>query len=75
MALTPRSPRGNSFVYGPTLSQQGLMENASRKAVHEVLEQFGDLAVAHFLEEARLNAEQIEQLGEVAKDEEGQDDR
>ena len=66
-----RSPRGNSYIYEPALSEQGLLEGASRKAVREILEQFGDLAVAHFLEEAQLSAEHIQNLIELAEGEEG----
>ena len=73
--LLDRSRHGNSFVYVPTLSQQGLVEDASRKAVHRVLERFGDLAVAHFLEEAKLSTEHIVQLGELAESDEKQNER
>lgn len=73
--LLRRGPRRNSYVYEPTLSQEGLVEESSRRAVRGVLEQFGDLAVAHFLQEADLSEEQIRQLRELAEGNEGRDDR
>ena len=73
--LLRRRPRRNSYVYEPTLSQKGLVEESSRKAVRGVLERFGDLAVAHFLQEADLSEEQIRGLRELAEGEEGQRER
>ncbi len=73
--LLRRSPRQNSYVYEPTLSQEDLVEESSRKAVRGVLEQFGDLAVAHFFQEAGLSEEQIRQLRELTEGNEERDER
>ena len=73
--LLNRAPRGNSFDYQPTMTPEGLVENASRKAVRGVLERFGELAVAHFLEEAELSVEQVQRLQELIQEEENGDER
>ena len=72
--ILERSPRGNSYIYEPTLSPDGLVEESSRKAVQDVLQRFGDLAVAHFLQEAQLSAEQLQQLQQLAEGEEDSND-
>ena len=73
--LLNRSPRGNSFVYQPTMTPEGLIENASRKAVRNVLDQFGEVAVSHFLEEAELSVQQLQRLRELIQEEESRDER
>lgn len=73
--LLSREFRGNAFVYQPAMTPEGLVEDASRKAVRGVLNQFGEMAVAHFLEEAQLTAEQVRRLRELAQDAVDQDDR
>lgn len=69
--LLRRTLKGNTYVYEPVFSQKGFVEQASRRAVRDVLERFGDLAVVHFLEETHLSPEQVRQLQELAADEEG----
>lgn len=64
-----RTLRGNAYVYEPTLSKEGFLEEASRKAVRDVLDRFGDLAVALFVEEARLSPEKLRQLRDLASEE------
>lgn len=70
--LLRRTLKGNTYVYEPALSKEGFLEEASRKAVREVLDRFGDLAVAHFLEEAHLAPEKLRQLRDMASQEESQ---
>ena len=72
--LLSRSPRGNSFVYQPTMTPDGLIEDASRKAVRDVLERFGELAVVHFLEAAELSGEQVQRLLELIPEDESVDE-
>lgn len=71
--LLHRTPKGNAYVYEPTYSEEGFIEEASRKAVRDVLERFGDVAVAHFVEEGHLSLEQLRQLREMAAEEEGEE--
>ena len=70
--LLRRELRGKAHVYEPALSRRALVQQASRKAVRDVLERFGDAAVAHFIEEARLSPEQLRQLQELS--DEGSDE-
>ena len=69
--LLHRTLEGNAYLYVPALSQEEFVEEASRKAVRDVLERFGNAAVAHFVEEAHLSSEQLRQLRELAAEAEG----
>lgn len=70
--LLRRTLKGNAYVYEPAFSKEGFLEEASRKAVREVLDRFGDLAVARFVEEAHLSPEKLRQLRDLTSEEEPQ---
>jgi len=70
--LLRRTPKGNAFVYEPTLSEEDFIAEKSRKAVRDVLQRFGDLAFAHFLEESGLSPEQVQHLKKLSEDGEAQ---
>lgn len=71
--LLSRERRGHAYLYRPIFTREGFIREASRKAVREVLERFGDVAVTHFLEEARLSPEQLERLRRLEAAEGGQE--
>jgi len=70
--LLRRTPKGNAFVYEPTLSEEDFIAEKSRKAVRDVLQRFGDLGFAHFLEESGLSPEQVQHLKKLSEDGEAQ---
>lgn len=61
--LLERRPEGRAFTYRVALSREEFLKEKSREAVTEVLERFGDLAIARFIETvALLSPEDIERL-------------
>ena len=72
--LLRRIPKGNAYIYEPTFTREGFVEDASRKAVRDVLDRFGDVAKTQFLEEAgNFSEEQLQRLRELME-EGGQDE-
>lgn len=63
-----RERRGKMHLYQPTMSREGFLRHAAATRVHELVAEFGDLAVAQFLTEVTaLSPErraQLEQLSE-----------
>jgi len=46
--LVGRERRGRGYAYVPRFDEQALVEHLSRRAVDEVLERYGDVALAQF---------------------------
>lgn len=60
-------PTGKAYLYTVALSREAFLERKAQEAVSEVLERFGDLAVARFMEAAaRTNPEYLKRLQEVS---------
>ena len=67
--LLKRSPRGKAYLYAVVLSREEFLERMSGEAVSEVLEKFGDLAIARFAETvAKLSPEDLRRLQQLAKE-------
>jgi predicted transcriptional regulator len=57
-----RSKEGRGYVY------EAVAEDAAGIAVHGVLRDYGDAAIAHFLEEARADPEVLRRLQRLVED-------
>lgn len=65
--LLDRISSGKAFIYRAALTPEAFLETASREAVSGLLTQFGDLAIARFVEAlADVRPEYIEQLHKLA---------
>ena len=68
--LLQRTPQSKAHLYTVVLSRQEFWERASQEAVSDVLNRFGDLAIARFVETvARLRPEYLERLRQLAEQE------
>jgi predicted transcriptional regulator len=66
--LLRRIPQGKAHLYSVALSRQEFWERASQEAVTEVLDRFGDLAIARFVEAVvKLRPEYLSRLRELAE--------
>lgn len=65
--LLHRIPKGRAFTYTTALSRDEFFALRSEEAVNQVIEQYGDLAIARFLEAvADIDPEQLERLRKLA---------
>lgn len=64
-----RERRGKMHLYRPTTSREGFLRHAAAARVHDLVAEFGDLAVAQFLTEvAALSEERRAQLARLAEE-------
>lgn len=57
---------GKAYLYSVALSREAFLEHKAQEAVSEVLERFGDLAIARFMEAAaRISPENLQRLREA----------
>jgi len=67
--LLKRTPQGKAHLYNVALSRQEFWKNASEEAVSDVLNRFGDLAIARFVEAvAKLRPEDLGRLQQLAEE-------
>jgi predicted transcriptional regulator len=70
-----REKKGRSFVYHPTLSESGLVEQLGRQEIDELLVRYGRVAVAQFASAVRdLSPMHLAQLRTLVANEDGGDD-
>lgn len=68
--LLKRTPQGKAHLYMVALSREEFLVKASQEAVSDVLNRFGDLAIARFLEAvAKLKPEYLDRLRQLAEQE------
>ena len=61
--LLTREAAGRAFVYRPAKTRDEFLAERSRRKVRALVEDFGDLALAHFAEEiAAVDPDRIERL-------------
>ena len=48
--ILQKRPAGRSFLYRPVLSKEQFLETQSKELTHELMEEFGSLAVNHMLD-------------------------
>ena len=66
--MLERNPQGKAHLFKVALSREELWEKASREAVSDVLNRFGDLAIARFFEAvAELKPEYLGHLQHLAE--------
>ena len=51
--LLEREPAGRAYVYRPKVTESQFMESLSRNMIRTLLDEFGEIAVAHFVGEVR----------------------
>jgi predicted transcriptional regulator len=58
-----RRPVGKAYVYGAKLSEQAMLSRSARRTVRKLVNDFGEVALAHFVEELdRAKPETISRL-------------
>jgi predicted transcriptional regulator len=66
--MLERRLEGRAYVYRPTKSKEQFMAEKAQTVVREVLRDFGDVAVAHFLREMeRIDPDRLRRLVELAE--------
>lgn len=63
-----REQKGRSYLYKPTFTAGEFVEHMSSKVVRELLQDFGDVAIAQFVETVRTDRKQLEKLKKLISD-------
>jgi len=67
--LLSRSLDGKRYIYTVVLDREEFIQSVSRKMVHALVEDFGDIAIAQFLGEVdNLDPEKLDQLKKLARE-------
>lgn len=66
--LLKRQLQGRGYLYAPVLTREAYEEALSRARIRNLIEEFGDVAIAQFAEELRdVDPERARQLGELLR--------
>jgi predicted transcriptional regulator len=70
--LLVRQREGMTHVYRPAQSRDEFLAGASRQVVRDLVADFGDVAIVHFLREVdKLDPERLEELRRLAERDDG----
>lgn len=73
--LLARAKEGKRYRYQVARSRDAFLQEASRSRIRSFVGDFGDLAIAQFLDEVdRVDAEKLEQLRNLARETKGNSD-
>jgi predicted transcriptional regulator len=64
--LLTRTKSGRGFLYCATVSEEKFRESYSRKLIRNLLGNFGDLAIAGFVDELRSDPKSLQKLRELS---------
>jgi predicted transcriptional regulator len=69
--LLRRELRGNAYVYAPVKSREEFMADASRRALQTLMEDFGEAALAHLIQEIeQVDPARLERLAAFLREKE-----
>ena len=65
--LLTRQKDGRGYLYKSALSEEGFRKSTSRRLIKNLLNSFGDLAIAGFVDELRSDPQALEKLRKLSK--------